>query len=193
MRITVLTPWEEHLFWIGILEDHAQFVLDHLGGEETTRAQQAEQFRTAFKALRRRLFSLDRTLPVNDPGLVQFAQEARSVAYAYYLFEGELQKNRIENTVTIQLTPAYFNGTLGENEEYLRILHSYGQGRDYQKLSLYRLLDMWLEDQLGHAVLLSDHLDPTELGYIDRSRRFIEAFQALALQETSQNRRNLNY
>jgi len=25
-----LPPWNEHLFWSGILEDHAVFVIDHL-------------------------------------------------------------------------------------------------------------------------------------------------------------------
>jgi hypothetical protein len=173
-----LTPWEEHLFWIGILEDHALFVIDHLAATETRWAEAADTYRRTFAQLRERLRGLDPALPVGDSGLAAFAREAHTAAYGYYRLEGELQRLRIENAVVLQLVPVYFNGTLLENEEYLRILGYYSKGKPYPPLSLYALLDMWLEDQLGHAVLLSDHLDPSELPLLEQTRKFIDAFQA---------------
>jgi hypothetical protein len=121
---------------------------------------------------------LDPTLAVDDERLLAFARNAQSVATDYYRFEGELQRLRIKNAVDIQLMPVYFNGTLLENEEYLRILSYYVNGKPYPPMPLHALLDMWVEDQLGHAVLLYDHIDPTELPTLQQTRAFIDAFQA---------------
>lgn len=173
-----LSPWDEHLFWIGVLEDHAVFLIDHLSAKETRWVQAAYEYRQAFAQLREKLLRLDRSLPEGDMRLVSFAREALPVAYGYYRIEGELQRLRIGNAVDLQLVPVYFNGTLLENEEYLRILSFYVEGKPYPPMTLHRLLDMWLEDQLGHAVLLSDHLDPSELIVLQQARKFIEAFQA---------------
>ncbi|MCI3920854.1 DUF2935 domain-containing protein [Paenibacillus sp. TRM 82003] len=173
-----LPPWSEHLFWIGILEDHAVFIIDHLSARETRWAEAAAGYRQSFAQLCALLQALDPALPVDDERMTAFARSAASVAEGYYRFEGELQRLRIDNAVDIQLTPVYFNGTLLENGEYLRILSYYTNGKPYPPMSLHGLLDMWLEDQLGHAVLLSNHLDPTELPAIQQTRTFIEAFQA---------------
>lgn len=48
-----LPPWNEHLFWSGILEDHAVFVID----------QAAERYRQAFGQLRSRCRRWIRRLP----------------------------------------------------------------------------------------------------------------------------------
>jgi len=47
-----LPPWNEHLFWSGIVEDHAVFVIDHLSARETRWAEAAERYRQAFGQLR---------------------------------------------------------------------------------------------------------------------------------------------
>ncbi|WP_146241135.1 DUF2935 domain-containing protein [Paenibacillus sambharensis] len=173
-----LPPWNEHLFWIGILEDHAVFVIDHLSARETRWMEAASGYRAPFAQLRTQLQTLDPALPVSDERMIAFARNAQSLAHSYYQFEGELQRRRIENTVDIQLMPVYFNGTLLENEEYLRILGYYVSGKPYPPMSLHALIDMWLEDQLGHAILLSDHIDPTELPLLQQTGTFIDAFQA---------------
>ncbi|WP_338016887.1 DUF2935 domain-containing protein [Paenibacillus antri] len=173
-----LSPWNEHLFWIGILEDHAVFVIDHLSARETRWAEAAHDYVQAFGRLRTQLQALDAALPVDNESMIDFARIAQPVAHGYYRFEGELQRLRISNAIDLQLMPVYFNGTLLENEEYLRILGYYVNGKSYPPKSLYGLLDMWLEDQLGHAVLLYDHIDPTELPTLQQTRTFIDAFQA---------------
>lgn len=98
-----LPPWNEHLFWSGIVEDHAVFVIDHLSARETRWAEAAERYRQAFGQLRSQLQALDPTLAVNDERMLAFARNAQSVAHGYYRFEGELQRLRIDNAVDIQL------------------------------------------------------------------------------------------
>lgn len=69
---------------------------------------------------------------------------------------------RIRNEIRLVLSPTYFMGTTNENREYLRMCHYYIRGLDPPQLSLTGLLDLWLEDMLGHALLLDGALDPVE-------------------------------
>ncbi|WP_068777014.1 DUF2935 domain-containing protein [Paenibacillus sp. FJAT-26967] len=175
---TRLSVWEEHRFWLGILYDHATFVWQDLAPSEVPLIRQAEEFRQAFAAIIQRVDQIPHDLPVNSDPMIQLAAEAQTLAHSYYEFEGHIQHLRIDNAIVISLTPSFFNGTLIENEEYLRLLSFWTQGLEAEELSLYGLLDMWLEDQLGHAVLLWDHLDPVEVELSETGRRFSNTFQS---------------
>jgi hypothetical protein len=178
MKGTVLSPWEEHLFWIGILEDHAQFLIDRLNASETRWTQSACQYRKAFAALRKRLLSLDRAIKAETPEHIEFAKEAQRIAHGYRRVEGELQRLRMENAVELQLAPAHFRGTLLENEEYARILSYFVRGALAPPLPLYRLLGVWIGSPSRHAALLADHPDLPEFGLAEQARRFAQTFQA---------------
>jgi hypothetical protein len=92
-------------------------------------------------------------------------------------FEGRLQRLRLENKVNLNLTPTYLNGTLGENQEYLRMLGYYMNGQEPPILPLVDLMDLWLEDQAGHAALLVRTLDGVEARLVNETRVFMQAFQ----------------
>ncbi|MFD2611258.1 DUF2935 domain-containing protein [Paenibacillus gansuensis] len=173
-----INPWEEHRFWLEILEDHAIFVFDQLSPAETSYVQTAEQYIMAFRNLRSRLNTIDPASKEDNPGLVELAKEAYPVALGYFRFEGDLQRLRILDQVNINLTPTYFNGTLNENQEYLRLLTYYMEGLQPEQLPLNGLLDLWLEDQVGHAVLLRNVLDPIELGLTEQANNYSRIFQA---------------
>lgn len=172
-----ITVWEEHQFWLEVLEDHAIFVRDYLSPDERQWVDLANQYVVAFKTLREKHGQLNRGLTFSSTEMINFAREVHPVAYGYYQFEGHLQQLRILNQVNIELTPTYFNGTLGENQEYLRLLEYLVQGTKPEELALVDLLDLWLEDQLGHAVLLLNHLDPVETILLERTRTYIAIFQ----------------
>jgi hypothetical protein len=173
-----LTPYEEHLFWIEVLEDHGHFLHDHLSPEESTWVRQAAAYIEAFAGLRRQLQQLGQGLPLQSKEMVEFSRSAYQTALGYYRLEGHAQSKRITNELNVNLTPSYFNGTLGENQEYLRILSFYVQGRDAPELPLVATMDLWLEDQLGHAVLLRNVLDPAEVLLTERAVEFSRLFQA---------------
>ncbi|WP_139490778.1 DUF2935 domain-containing protein [Brevibacillus dissolubilis] len=173
-----ITVWEEHMFWLEILQDHAIFVRDYLSPEEKRWVQMAEQYIQAFGRLREILFQLDPTLPAESDTMKRFAAEVYPVACGYYQLEGHLQGLRIQNEVNLNLTPTYLNGTLSENEEYLRLLGFYMKGQQPEEMSLVSLLDMWLMDQVGHAYLLANSLDPVESELGQRAREFVQRFQA---------------
>jgi hypothetical protein len=110
-----LTPWEEHAFWLEILEDHAIFVRDHLSPTEAKYVKRADDYRQAFRNLRRRLNQFPPSAQANSREAVSFAMEVWPIANGYFQFEGKLQNLRINNVININLSPTYFNGTLSEN------------------------------------------------------------------------------
>ncbi|WP_261800235.1 DUF2935 domain-containing protein [Paenibacillus sp. PAMC21692] len=180
--VRAVTVWEEHAFWLEILQDHAYFVFDFTASYEKTWVEEAKQFIGRFQVLIDRLNTLPREESHESPLMIAIAKEIWPVAQGYYLFEGRLQSLRIDNQVQVALSPTFFNGTLSENQEYLRQLTFYMQGKLPDRLPLVQLLDLWLEDQLGHAVLLRNALDPMELEAIREADRFTDIFRGFMVQ-----------
>lgn len=180
--IRSITTWEEHAFWIAILQDHAIFVLEGLAPYEKQWIAAADQYIQAFGGLLHKLNNLPKDEDVNSERMIQLAKEIWPVAKGYYDFEGSLQRHRINNEVQISLSPTYFNGTLNENQEYLRQLSYYVQGQPAPVLSVVELLDLWLEDQLGHAILLRNMLDPIEIDLIHRLDGYSQKFESFMIQ-----------
>lgn len=182
VEANIISPWEEHSFWLEILEDHAYFVRDHLSPSEQDYVATANHYIQAFCSLREQLAMLSRNLSPASRELVEFSQAAWPIVTGYFQFEGLMQNLRVQNKVNLNLSPTYLNGTLGENQEYIRILNYYVNGQDFPALPLVDLLDLWLEDQLGHAVLLRNVLDPIELALTNQTEMYISRFQGFIIQ-----------
>lgn len=174
--------WEEHLFWLEILQDHAIFVRDHLSVTERNEISIAEGFNQAFQGLLGNLKLLNPALSLATNEMVEFAKQAHATAYDYFRFEGHLQNLRIKNEVNLNLSPTYLNGTLNENQEYLRQLSFLANGQQPVPLRLDQLLDLWLEDQLGHIILLRNIVDPIELSVDRQTDLYAQRFQMFILQ-----------
>ncbi|TCW41433.1 DUF2935 family protein [Laceyella sacchari] len=180
-----LTVWQEHRFWLQILYEHALFVYENLSPGETEAVTQACAFMHEFCELLSELSGMDPHAPVHAPTNVGFAQRAYAVASRYCQFEEGLQKRRINNEVVLSLSPSYFNGTLLEAKEYIRLLSYYVKGIQPPHLPLLSLLNTWLIDQLGHSILLINMLDPLETIVATRSERFRNLFRSLLSQAQS--------
>lgn len=180
-----ISPWQEQLFWVEILQDHAIFVDEALANEEVQWIAIAKRYIAAFTELRFRILQTDPALPVSSETMIQLSKDIYPVAHGYYQFEGHMQHLRIQNKVVISMTPVYFNGTLLENGEYLRILHAWMKGVPYEPLPLVALIEMWLEDQLGHTVLLGNHLDPTEMELLKSTQLYGQQFSAHIVKNTA--------
>ncbi|MCZ8515539.1 DUF2935 domain-containing protein [Paenibacillus filicis] len=174
-----LSPYEEHLFWLEVLEDHAIFLHDHLAPQEQEWIRQAADYIRAFREAVRRLELLDPGLTEGSPEMKEVSGAVYPAVAGYFRLEGRMQSLRLWNCVNVNLTPTYFNGTLNENQEYLRLLSFYRRGERPVELPLTALLDLWLEDQLGHAVLLRNVLDPVELRLSAQADAYAEAFQGM--------------
>lgn len=179
---TSIRVWDEHLFWLEILQDHAIFVRDHLSMEEEEKISIAERFIQSFGVLLQNLQQLNLALSVTSCEQIAFAKQSYAVSFEYYRFEGHLQHLRINNEINLNLSPTYLNGTLNENQEYLRILSHFSNGQYPVPLRLDQLLDLWLEDQLGHIILLRNITDPIELAVNKQTDLYAQKFQMFILQ-----------
>ncbi|WP_245823402.1 DUF2935 domain-containing protein [Metabacillus halosaccharovorans] len=182
MTSNMIPVWDEHLFWLEVLQDHAYFVRDHLSVSEAEYVNTAQQYIHLFGELLSLLHSIPRTAQYHDEAMIHFAKKAWPVSKGYYEFEGNLQSLRIDNKVNLNLSPTYLNGTLGENQEYLRILTFLAQGKNPVPLPLVDLMDLWLEDQLGHVVLFENILDPIELMVTRQAEVYKSLYQAFIIQ-----------
>ncbi|MCM3442268.1 DUF2935 domain-containing protein [Metabacillus halosaccharovorans] len=182
MTSNMIPVWDEHLFWLEVLQDHAYFVRDHLSVSEAEYVNTSQQYIHLFGELLSLLHSIPRTAQYHDEAMIHFAKRAWPVAKGYYEFEGKLQSLRIDNKVNLNLSPTYLNGTLGENQEYLRILTFLAQGKNPVPLPLVDLMDLWLEDQLGHVVLFENILDPIELMVTRQAEVYKSRYQAFIIQ-----------
>ncbi|MDP4145909.1 MAG: DUF2935 domain-containing protein [Bacillota bacterium] len=182
METNLISPWEEHSFWLEILQDHAYFLRDNLSPAEQLYVYTANQYIEAFGRLRARLAQINRNASFASNELISFSKEAWQIAAGYFQLEGLLQNLRVQNKVNVNLSPSYFNGTISENQEYLRILSYYVAGQDYLPLSLVDLFDLWLSDQLGHVILFRGIVDPVELSLINQAEMYITRFQGLIAQ-----------
>jgi len=177
-----ISVWEEHLFWLEILQDHAIFVRDHLSVTERNEISIAEGFNQSFQRLLSQLSQLNPTLNYASNEMTAFAKQAYTTSYEYYRFEGNLQNLRIKNEINLNLSPTYLNGTLNENQEYLRLLSYLVKGLKPVPQRLDQLLDLWLEDQLGHIILLRNLVDPIEWSVERQTELFAQRFQMFILQ-----------
>ncbi len=178
----LITLWEEHLFWLEVLQDHAYFVRDHLSVNEVEYVQTAQQYILLFGDLIKMLKDIPQTLEASDDVMIHFSRQCWPVARGYFEFDGKLQSLRIDNKVNLNLSPTYLNGTLAENQEYLRILSQIMQGKEPKPLSLVNLMDLWLEDQLGHATLFRNLVDPIEVFPTKTIEGFISKYQVFIVQ-----------
>lgn len=182
MNDNLIPVWDEHLFWLEVLQDHAYFVRDHLSVSEAEYVRTSQQYIYLFGELITLLNSIPRKSLYYDEVMITFAKRAWPVVKGYFEFEGNLQSLRIDNKVNLNLSPTYLNGTLAENQEYLRILTFLVQGKEPVPLPLADLMDLWLEDQLGHVLLFEDLLDPIELIATKQAEAYINRYQAFIIQ-----------
>lgn len=178
----MISLWDEHSFWLEMLQDHAYFVRDALSPEEKEYVETAEQFIHLFGDLLAKLKTISTTAVYGDSQMIDFSRRAWNVAKTYLDFEGTLQSLRIDNKINLNLSPTYLNGTLSENQEYLRKLHYLVQGQEPVRLTADQLLDVWLEDQLGHVVLFENMLDPIEVGANLAAQEYKRKFQLFIVQ-----------
>lgn len=151
-----LSVSEEHRYWLAILEDHARFLLERLAPGETEWRNDAARAAAGFASLREHLDTLPLPSKAGAPEWIAFAKTAHQRAAGYYQLEGRLQARLLAGSVELRLPPSFLNSTLNENQEYLRLLRYYVQGADAPPLPLWNLMDLWLDDQLGHACLLQE-------------------------------------
>jgi hypothetical protein len=186
MNSYTATATFEHKFWLQILKDHSQFILDALAEKELEELQVARTFIQDFKALLGRVNSGD--------NIEVLTMEAETLALELRQFKLSLLKKQLTTDFTIHLSPTFLNHMVNELDEYLLILKYLKQNQIppiFHELHHHLL---WTLDAAGHAGAISDNLDAVEKQLKQTSKQFsihFEQFYLKAIELTGYLRTNL--
>ncbi|TYR81415.1 DUF2935 domain-containing protein [Priestia megaterium] len=178
----------EHTFWLQVLKDHSQFILDALAEKEKEEIQSAKTFVETFTILLERIKR-------SQTNLEDLTIQAKTQAIALREFKLSLLEKHLTTDLTIHLTPTFLNHMVNELDEYLLIL-SYLEQKQIPPIfhELHHHL-LWTLDAAGHAGAISDSLDAVEKKLKAKSKEFsvhFEQFYLKAVEMTGYLRTNLD-
>lgn len=157
----------EQSFWLPVLRDHCQFILDALSSNEEQEVTQATQLLHRFHHL-----------AAHDPFNLPAAQEAAQLLHEFKL---HLLRRLLTGEFAFNLPPTFTNHMVNEIEEYFRIL-GYLLKNEVPPLEhpLHHHL-LWLPDAAGHAEGLQINTDGVEKKFKRKERYFIKKFEEFYL------------
>ncbi|UWE03212.1 DUF2935 domain-containing protein [Laceyella sacchari] len=153
----------EQRFWLAVLRDHCQFILDALGPSEEKEIAQAQ-------ALLQRFTHLADHTPFDLNASQEAAQSLRELKL-------HLLRRLLTESITFHLPPTFINHMVNEIDEYLRILGCLinNQVPPLEHPLHHHLL--WLPDAAGHAEGIQINTDGTEKEFKRKQRYFIKKFE----------------
>ena len=164
----------ENIFWLQIMGDHARVVDNALPPNEAEYLRGSDKFISIFDTLLTRAKE-----NLTDEQMMQLNRDAFRATQDYRKFELEIINEQLVGTIQVYLTPAFFNHTVNESEEYLNILGAYLQNKQPDISSVHLDL-LWLLDGSGHAYALSENIGSSYRDLNEKciafGRRFDELF-----------------
>ncbi|MBA4543342.1 MULTISPECIES: DUF2935 domain-containing protein [Thermoactinomyces] len=155
----------EQRFWLPVLKDHCQFILDALSPGEQEEIQKASALLQTFLQLAKRAETAD--LEVCQKA----AEELRE-------FKLHLLCRLLTDQFSFHLPPTFINHMVNELEEYMRILSSLRRGQTPPPLHPLHHHLLWLPDAAGHAEGLQINTDGVEKKIKEKQHHFIKTFES---------------
>lgn len=163
MDITQHTLFEQ-TFWLPILRDHSQFILDSLSSREKQEVTRAKNF---YKALNE--------LILNENFLD--LESSYDIAKRLRKFKLHLLERLLTDQIAFHLSPTFINHMVNEVEEYLRILKCLLNKKIPSPCHPLHHHLLWLPDASGHADGLVKNFDGVEKNLIIKGNEFKEKFE----------------
>ncbi|PGL42352.1 hypothetical protein CN941_29445 [Bacillus cereus] len=162
----------EHKFWLKVLGDHAQFLLDALAPKETEDIQRAIYFVKRFDTLFNR---------INTVSLIEFAKETTQSAEEIRQFKLNIIQKQLEGKIVIHFTPTFINHMVNEVEEYITVLKYLIKEEVPPIFHELHYHLVWLTDAAGHAGSISSGLDLVEKRLKEKSEMYTKHFEQFYL------------
>ncbi|MEH7456028.1 DUF2935 domain-containing protein [Bacillus sp. JJ1127] len=162
----------EHKFWLRVLGDHGQFILDALSSTETEDIQRARHFIEQFHELLNR---------VHTANLIAFAKDAKQAAEEIRQFKLSIIQKQLEGKVVIHFTPTFLNHMVNEVEEYITVLDYLIKGEVPPIFHELHYHLVWLTDAAGHAGAILGELDLVEKRLKEKSKLYEKHFEQFYL------------
>ncbi|HEK9101747.1 DUF2935 domain-containing protein [Bacillus pfraonensis] len=162
----------EHKFWLRVLGDHAQFLLDALAPSEKEDIQKAMYFVQIF----------DRFLNnIDTVNLITFAKDAHEAAEGIRKFKLSIIRKQLEGKIKIHFTPTFLNHMVNEVEEYITVLEYLMKGEVPPIFHELHYHLVWLTDAAGHAGSISGGLDLVEKRLKEKCEEYEKHFEQFYL------------
>ncbi|PFE06433.1 DUF2935 domain-containing protein [Bacillus cereus] len=162
----------EHKFWLKVLGDHAQFLLDALAPNEKEDIQKAMYFVQIF----------DRFLSnIHTVNLIAFAKDAHEAAEGIRKFKLSIIQKQLEGKIKIHFTPTFLNHMVNEVEEYITVLEYLMKGEVPPIFHELHYHLVWLTDAAGHAGSISGGLDLVEKRLKEKCEKYEKHFEQFYL------------
>ncbi|EEL52009.1 MULTISPECIES: DUF2935 domain-containing protein [Bacillus cereus group] len=162
----------EHKFWLKILGDHAQFLLDALSPDEKEEIQKAEYFVQLF----------DRFLnDIHKVNLVAFAKDAHEATEEIRKLKLHIIQKQLEGKIKLHFTPTFINHMVNEVEEYITVLEYLIKGEVPPIFHELHYHLAWLTDAAGHASSISGGLDLVEKRLKEKCEEYEKHFEQFYL------------
>lgn len=158
----------EHKFWLKILGDHAQFLLDALTQKEKEDIQKAMYFVEKFDRLLNHIHTVD---------LITLAKDAKQAAEEIRQFKLSIMQKLLEGKITIHFTPTFMNHMVNEVEEYIKVLEYLIEGEVPPVFHELHYHLVWLMDAAGHAGSIAGKLDLVEKRLKEKSELYVKHFE----------------
>ncbi|MGR5986220.1 DUF2935 domain-containing protein [Bacillus cytotoxicus] len=162
----------EHKFWLRVLGDHAQFLLDALAPKEKGDIDKARHFVSKFEKYLSRIHTVN---------LVAFAKEAKQATEEMRTFKLSIVQKQLEGKVTIHFTPTFINHMVNEVEEYITVLEYLIKGEVPPIFHELHYHLVWLTDAAGHAGSIAGELDLVEKRLKEKSEEYAKHFEQFYL------------
>lgn len=162
----------EHKFWLKVLGDHSQFLLDALVPKEKEDIQMAMYFVEKFDGLLNNVHTVD---------LISFAKDAKQAAESIRQFKLSIMQRQLEGKIVIHFTPTFINHMVNEVEEYIKILGYLVKGEVPPIFHELHYHLVWLTDAAGHAGSIAGELDLVEKRLKEKSELYMKHFEQFYL------------
>jgi hypothetical protein len=154
----------EQQFWLPILRDHCQFILDALSIKEKQEIQWAERLYNAFDQLIRREDFLNLEMSLH------FTKELRKLKL-------HLLVRLLTDQIAFNLPPTLINHMLNELDEYVEVLKCLLQQKRVPHCHPLHYHLLWLSDAAVHADVIVRDLDTVEKNFIAKGSEFKRQFE----------------
>lgn len=159
-------------FWMPILHDHSQFILEALANKEESEILKAKEFKNLFNNLAEKAGQ-----PLTESNLMDVLNEAHHTSQNLRVFKLNLLKKMLTTQIGIGLTPSFLNHMVNELDEGLRVFSFLTKKQHVQGVHPLHHDLLWLLDAAGHAGAINGKLDRVEKKLKKKSEQFTKEWE----------------
>lgn len=166
----------ELYFWLGIMRDHAQFLLMNLAPTEKEKIREVLDFRRAYLEL----YGQAKSPAEGGAGMDQSELVRRALRFTneFMQFKEGILRQQLRCSISINQPPTFTQQMINEAEEFVDVLSAHRCQQPQCWLEQHLL---WLPDAWVHASFVAAALDATEFHLVLVAKEYQKLFEQFHL------------